>query len=122
MAAGEWAIHVVAYNGMDTFGFRTRKAAEDTRREILDQGGGVWVSSVIQMIPGEEHWVVHVRMQDGRMRSFGFKKRPEAMTFHKAVRKVEEGVDVISFPTKQELGASPKDWMPEPPRRKSSKG
>lgn len=101
MPRNDWAFHVVAADGAETFGFATKKAAEGARAEMVEKMG-VWASSLIRMVPGTEHWVVHVRWKTGRMQSFGFESQVEAMKFHKEVfaTKVAE---LVSMPTKAEL-------------------
>lgn len=101
MAKKDLAFHIVAADGADTFGFSTKKTAEDAREEMREKMG-VWASSVIRMIPGTEHWVVHVRWKNGRMQSFGFDSQVEAMKFQKEVRTTGEA-ELVSMPTKAEL-------------------
>jgi hypothetical protein len=106
VAKEKWAFHVVAYNGAGTFGHASKKAAEKLRSEMLQmvkRGELEFVSSLIEMVPGTKHWVVHVRMEDGRMKSFGFGSQIEAQKFHQVVLNKVEGVDVASFPTEAEL-------------------
>jgi len=101
MAKKDRAFHIVAADGAETFGFSTKKAAEDARDEMV-QKMGVWASSVTRMVPGTEHWVVHIRWKNGRMQSFGFESQVEAMKFHKEVFKTKEA-EMVSMPTKAQL-------------------
>lgn len=102
MAKERWSFHIVADDGAATFGFPTRKSAEEARQEMVDQDMARWFSSVMQMVPGMTHWVIHIRRKDGQMQSFGFESQIEAMKFHKAVRKAEN-VELVSFPAQAEL-------------------
>ena len=106
MAKQEWMFHVVAYNGADTFGHSSKKAAEKLRAEMLEmvkRGEREFVSSLMSHVPGRDYWVIHVRMNDGEMKSFGFESQIEAQKFHQVVMDKLEGAELASFPTEAEL-------------------
>jgi hypothetical protein len=99
-ARTEWAVHVVADDGIESFGFPSKKAAEGARRDMREMAR--WVSSVVPLTAGLEYWVVHVGLDGGQMKSFGFEKRAEANTFRRQVRRAEP-VEIVSEATKAEL-------------------
>lgn len=106
MAKEKWAFTVAAYNGVDTFGHSSKKEAEKLRGEMLDmvkRGELEFVSSLIPMVPGTKHWVVHVRWRDRGMKSYGFESQVEAQKFHQVVMDKVEGAEVASLPTQAEL-------------------
>lgn len=108
-----WAVHVIADNGQDSFGFRTPQDAEGFRKDV---GRTPWfVSSVILLVPGERYWVVHVRNSDGRMQSFGFDTKKEATKFHKAILRSHAPIDCVSMPQTAELSEDRGvlDWTPD---------
>jgi hypothetical protein len=98
----EWAFHFAAFDGVDTAVFSTKNGAEEAHQEMLAQEGLVFVSKVMPLVPGETHWVVHIRRKDGRMQSFGFESRFEAMQFKNKMREVEI-VELVSSPVEAEL-------------------
>jgi hypothetical protein len=113
MAKKTWAVHIAAHDGMDSFGFSSKEDAEGFRKDA--KGGVEFASTVIPLVSGKNYWVVHVRMADGKMKSFGFKDRAEALKFHKALFKGVSGFDVASFPTRAQLtdDKGVLDWTPD---------
>lgn len=100
---GEWAFHVAAFDGAETYGFGdNKKNAEDMRKELIAAGTFLFVSNILWMVIGKTYWVVHLRNKRGRMHSFGFESQVEAQKFHNALQEVE-GVELRSRPSEAEL-------------------
>lgn len=102
MAKERWSFHVVADDGAATFGFPSKRTADSARQEMIDQEMARWISNVMRMVPGQTHWVVHIKRNDGQMQSFGFESQIEAMKFNKAIRHAEN-VALVSMPTQAQL-------------------
>lgn len=115
MAKSTWAVHVIAADGQESFGFRTADDAKGFQKDVSGEGRLDFVSSVIRLVPGETYWVVHVRNSNGKMQSFGFDTKKEATKFHKAILKSEAPIDCVSMPAMAELNddRGVLDWTPD---------
>lgn len=101
--ANTWAFNVVMFDGIDTYGFKSKKAAEAAREEIRTEFGQDVASKVMESVPGDTHWVIHVNMKDGTMKSLGFGSQTEAMKFHQMILDTVENADLASMPTEAKL-------------------
>lgn len=102
----EWAFHVVYPDGVETYRFDNKKEAEASLEEIRDHHSREWlmIAGFMKMVPGDKHWVVHVRFKD-KVKSFGFDSRVEAVKFKTLVLREVEGVQGASFPNLVNLAA-----------------